>query len=128
MGLAELWQPLKAAEIPGQKWRDRDTGLRQLLAGFQVVGVEESLLAGIQVVLKMKVETRGEFALATVIAAEKAYTAYICAQKEAIDAFGSTDSVRGAAAAEAEAGVKIAQEALDASSKRAPTRRMHGQG
>merc|ERR1712203_559627 len=99
-GLTDLWQPLKASEIPGQKWRERDNKLKQLVVKFQAIGVEESLLAGIQLALKMRVDTRGEFAQSTVVAAEEAYTAHISAKKESVDGFGSTISARAAAVVE----------------------------
>jgi len=112
-GLVDLWQPLKASEFQGNRWRERDSKLAQLVKKFQCIGLEESLLAAIKTALKIKGDVRGEFALAAVTCAEEAYMKHIEVLRERVDAFGSEICSRATAVAEAEASAKAAQEALD---------------
>merc|ERR1719410_2323241 len=114
-GLTELFQPLKAYDIPGNKWRERNQKVEKLAKKFQEAGAEESLVAAVQAVMKIKGDARGEFAQAAIEHAEERYTAHIEELKGNIDDFGAEISKRATAVSEAEAVAKEAKEAFDSS-------------
>merc|ERR1719410_3076975 len=87
-GYAEMWSPLKASELVGAGWRKRDKLLAQLADKLNEIDTETSLLAGLQVALKMNVKTRGNFAQATIVFAEDAYTKHVDILKERVEKFG----------------------------------------
>lgn len=109
-GLTELWEPLKASNL---QWRQRDKKLAKLAEKMQVSGAEPSLLAALPVALKIKAESRPEFAQATVAHAEDIYMKHVEVLKAKVDNFrGAQDSA--SATADAESCAKAAQEAFDA--------------
>merc|ERR1712242_445405 len=110
-GYAEMWSPLKASELAGASWRKRDKLLAQLADKLNEIGTETSLLAGLQVALKMNVKTRSDFAQATIACAEDAYAKHVDILKERVDNFGAEISASSAEVAEAEAGVQAANDA-----------------
>jgi len=112
-GLTELWSPLKASELAGRQWRERDKLLAKLLEKLKYIGVEQSLQTGLLVALKTNVTQRGEFAQSTVSYAEEAYLKHMAALKERVDNFGEEVSARTAAVAEAGATVAAAKAAVD---------------
>lgn len=112
-GLTELWSPLKASELQGRQWRERDKLLAKLLEKLKCIGVEQSLQTGLLAALKINVSQRGEFAQSTVSYAEEAYLKHTAALKERVDNFGEEVSARSAAVADAGARVAAAQAAVD---------------
>jgi len=104
---------LKASELQGNKWREREKLLAKLSEKLQCIGVEQSLQKALLVALKINVTSRGEFAQSTVSYAEEAYLKHIAALKEKIDNFGEEVSARTAAVAEAGTRVAAAQAAVD---------------
>eukprot|EP00493_Phyllostaurus_siculus_P003935 UN03952 len=69
-GITDLWSPLKASELQGNKWRERERLLAKLSEKLQCIGVEQSLQKALLVALKINVTSRGEFAQSTVSYAE----------------------------------------------------------
>jgi len=112
-GITDLWSPLKASELKGHRWREREKLLAKLSEKLQCIGVEQSLQKALIVALKINVTSRGEFAQSTVSYAEEAYLKHIAALKETFDNFGEEVSARTAAVAEAGARVAAAQAAVD---------------
>lgn len=111
-GLEGLWAPLKASV---KDWRQRNSMLGKLAEKLKQIGVEESLLAALQVALKTPVSSRSEFALTAVASAEDAYAKHIDVLKERVASFAEQEmSARTAAVTDADAQAKTAQEALDA--------------
>jgi len=112
-GITELWSPLKASELQGRQWREREKLLAKLSEKLQCVGVEQSLQKALLVALKINVTQRGEFAQSTVSYAEEAYLKHVADLKERFDNFGEEVSTRTAAVAEAGDRVAAAQAAVD---------------
>jgi len=110
-GLEGLWAPLKAS---GKDWRLRNSMLGKLTEKLKQIGVEESLLAALQVAFKTAASARSEFALTAIAAAEEAYAKHIDVLKERVTCFAEQEmSARTAAVTDADAQAKTAQEALD---------------
>lgn len=116
-GLAELFAPLKNSELAGTQWRARDKLMARLLEKLKVIGVAEALMQGLPVALKMKVDTRSDFAKLTVTHGEELYTKHMQALTENVDNFGQTIMNYAKAVAAAEASAKAAQEALNAATE-----------
>lgn len=112
-GITDLWSPLKASELQGKQWRERERLLVKLSDKLRDMGVEQSLQTALLVALKINVTLRGEFAQSTVSYAEEAYLKHIASLKERIENFGEEVSARTAAVAKAGAKVAAAQEAVD---------------
>jgi len=116
-GLAELWPPLKASELDGPRWREREKLLKVLMERMAQMGIDKSLLAALPVALKVREDQRRKFGQVVVERAEEVYAAHIDELKRKLAAWEQNNVAVVEEIGAAEAGVEESKAAVQAASE-----------
>jgi len=58
----EAWEPLKAGEVTGKQWREKNRMIARVMTVMEQIGIEESLRSSLPMALKSQLKERGDFA------------------------------------------------------------------
>jgi len=105
----EMWTPLKTCTFTGQQWRKRDKFCTDLFEKLTPLNLEESLVEGLMVALKLKLEQRSAFAEKAMACAEEVFEKHKALLVERIGASAGEEAACDKDIAEAEAKLQVAQ-------------------
>lgn len=107
--MEEIWQPLKTCAISGQQWRKKEKLNIELFEKLAPLNLEESLVEGLMVALKLKIEQRSAFAQRAIACAEEVFEKHTALLAERIAGSAAEEAACDKDVADAEAKLQVAQ-------------------
>lgn len=107
--LTEMWEPLKACKFLSQQWRKRDKCITDMVEKLAPLSLDASLVEGLQVALKLKLDQRSAFAQRALSFTEDAFEQHKEKFVQRLAATGDEEIACDKAVAEAEAKLAVVQ-------------------